>query len=564
MSRGVLILTVCAVIAGSAFAGSIYVDAAASGGSGSSWAAAYNNLQTAITAASSGDTIYLAVGVYKPALPGGDRAASFVLKNGVNLKGGYTLHPGLSDSARYGYSTLSGDLNGNDPPLDLSAYAYALKSPDPPYNKADNSYHVVTGSDVTAVLDRICIAYGYDNQPGVTNKGGGMRLMGYNNITMENCLVTQNYSNYWGGGIYSEGGIGSNYPHINLSNCDITYNSCQRDGGGVFMNVSSYAVVKGCRFIGNSSWDYYGGGLYFLACCVAEVTDCYFAHNNAWDGGGLEFRMNRASNMNLENSICNVSNCVFDTNWATWAGPHFVYEDNADSYGFYDRTESTILNMKNCLFANGLSTNKSQGAVTVVSDSIYPEDIALTANFTNCTIVNQKTFVEPSVGLSLTGLCLGYWRSNFVGDAGGWLYVNVKNCILWTGGIEIGPRPQDLPAGLTHFGATLTTSYNCIGSNPKNFLGTQTDNITADPQFVVGDYMFNVQATSPTIDTGDPADDWSKEPRCNGERINMGWTGGIGRATPKVIVPHVLDGDVNCDGNVDLADFSKLASEWLL
>jgi hypothetical protein len=87
--------------------------------------------------------------------------------------------------------------------------------------------------------------------------------------------------------------------------------------------------------------------------------------------------------------------------------------------------------------------------------------------------------------------------------------------------------------------------------------------ITTNPLFVADDPKFNVQVTSPTIDAGDLTSDWSKEPKCNGERINMGWTGGTGMATPKVTVANVLDGDGNCDGNVDLADFSKLSSEWL-
>jgi hypothetical protein len=112
-------------------------------------------------------------------------------------------------------------------------------------------------------------------------------------------------------------------------------------------------------------------------------------------------------------------------------------------------------------------------------------------------------------------------------------------------------------------------SYSCIdhtdeiGDGDPNCYLTGMGVITTDPQFVANDPKFNVQAASPTIDTGDPADDWSKEPKCNGERINMGWTGGTGIATPKVTVANVMDGDVNCDGNVNMADFSKLASEWL-
>jgi hypothetical protein len=556
--RGVLILTLCAVITGSASAGSLYVDAAAAGGTGSSWATAKKNLQNAINAASSGDTIYIATGFYTPAPAGGDTGISFVLKNGVNLEGGYPLHSGVTGYNKFGFTTLSGDLNGNDIGIDLSGNIYGLRDA---ANKTDNSRCVVNANDVTVQLKRICIAYGYNT----TANGGGLCMNENSNITMDTCLVAQNYSSSWGGGIWSHGGTGPNHPHLTLINTDFMNNSAQKDGGAVFMEVSSYPIMRGCEFIGNNSWSYCGGGVYFSGACVAEVTDCYFNHNFAVNGAGLYVLTNSASNMNLADNICNISQCVFDANWVKSSCPHLYAEDDplpsAEDPSGWDSTESLIVNVSNCLFENGLSIDKCNGAVGVASTSIYPEHHAMTANFTNCTFANQKGFEESAVGMSLTGIGLGYWNPD------SWVYVNVKNCILWTDGVEIGPKPEDLPGGQWGTGgAIITTRYSCIEPDPKNFLGTETNNIAGDPQFVIGNIygeIYNVQATSPTIDAGDPADDWSKEPKCNGERINMGWTGGADRATPKVTIANVLDGDVNCDGNVDLADFSALAGEWL-
>ena len=78
----------CAV---SAQAGSaIYVDAdAPPGGDGSSWEAAYDDLQTALAAAVAGKEIWVGQGEYKPAGPGGDRDISFELKTGVAIYGGF-------------------------------------------------------------------------------------------------------------------------------------------------------------------------------------------------------------------------------------------------------------------------------------------------------------------------------------------------------------------------------------------------------------------------------------------------------------------------------------------
>jgi hypothetical protein len=59
---------------------------------GSSWANAYPNLQAALTAAVNGDEIWVAAGIYKPTLTttaGDARTATFQLKNGVELYGGF-------------------------------------------------------------------------------------------------------------------------------------------------------------------------------------------------------------------------------------------------------------------------------------------------------------------------------------------------------------------------------------------------------------------------------------------------------------------------------------------
>ena len=68
--------------------GVLYVKPAASGtGNCSSWANACV-LQTALTGAVSGDEIWVAAGIYKPGA-GADRNATFQLKNGVALYGGF-------------------------------------------------------------------------------------------------------------------------------------------------------------------------------------------------------------------------------------------------------------------------------------------------------------------------------------------------------------------------------------------------------------------------------------------------------------------------------------------
>ncbi len=154
------------VMVESAFAGQIiYVDTDAPGSNnGLSWLNAYSYLQVALDAASSGDIIRVAEGTYKPHegivnMPENEREVTFQLKNGVTVEGGYAGYGEPEPNARNVglYETiLSGDLDGNDgEAADVEDLLY-----DP--NRAENSYHVVTGSgtNTTACLDGFTITGG--------------------------------------------------------------------------------------------------------------------------------------------------------------------------------------------------------------------------------------------------------------------------------------------------------------------------------------------------------------------------------------------------------------------
>jgi len=65
----------------------IYVDAYATGASnGRSWYDAFTNLQSALSAAQPGDSVWVSLGIYTPDT---GRAATFQIKSGVQLYGGF-------------------------------------------------------------------------------------------------------------------------------------------------------------------------------------------------------------------------------------------------------------------------------------------------------------------------------------------------------------------------------------------------------------------------------------------------------------------------------------------
>jgi hypothetical protein len=171
-----------------------YVDANATGANnGLSWTDAFNYLQDALAVAQEADHIWVAEGVYKPdantAEPNGsgDRQATFQLKNGMAIYGGFAGgETKLSQRDWEAHETiLSGDIGTPDV-------------------STDNSYHVVTGSgtDPNAVLDGFTITAGNANGTGEDENGAGM----HNNSgspTVVNCTFSRNSAADVGGGMYN-------------------------------------------------------------------------------------------------------------------------------------------------------------------------------------------------------------------------------------------------------------------------------------------------------------------------------------------------------------------------
>ena len=138
-------------------AGVRYAKPAASGtGDCSSWANACT-LQTALTGAVSGDEIWVAAGTHKPTT-GTDRTATFQLKNGVAVYGGFagteTARGQRNPAANL--TILSGDIDNNDSQTPIITDLTTVTG------NTTNSYHVVTGA-TGATLDGFTITAGNAN-----------------------------------------------------------------------------------------------------------------------------------------------------------------------------------------------------------------------------------------------------------------------------------------------------------------------------------------------------------------------------------------------------------------
>jgi hypothetical protein len=254
-----------------------HVDADAPGAvqDGKSWNTALLTLQDALAAAGNGDEILVAEGVYRPDRGGtatlGDRGASFVLKDGIIVRGGYAGYgrpdPDERDVARR-ETVLSGDLKSDD--------LWGI------LNLSDNSYHVVTGpaGEPAALLDGFTIksgnadgAYPHHYGAGLYNPEGKLQAV--------NCTFRGNTA-VWGGAVMSFG------PSVTLVNCHLAGNRALMLGGGLY-NYEGDATLINCRVVGNSA-DYAetaGGAAIYNLNGKLTILDCTVADNQSRNGKAI-------------------------------------------------------------------------------------------------------------------------------------------------------------------------------------------------------------------------------------------------------------------------------------
>jgi len=291
----------------------IYVDARSTGATdGSSWADAYNYLQDALADANTGQKpieIRVAQGIYKPDQGAnqtpGDRTATFQLINGVAIKGGYAgfaePDPHARDITLY-KTTLSGDLAAND--ADVNDPAALQDEP----SRANNSYHVVTGSrtDETAVLDGFSIVAGNAKGADFWDGAGMYNVVG--SPTVVKCTFYGNAAGF-GGGMYN---LDSN---PNLTDCDFVKNY----RAGMYNDNSNPKIVN-CAFTNNVALGMIGGAASNTWYSSPTFSNCAFSQNQASDGGAM---------YNSTDSEPRLTNCAFDRNRATSGNGGAIYNNGS-------------------------------------------------------------------------------------------------------------------------------------------------------------------------------------------------------------------------------------------
>lgn len=137
--------------------------------------------------------------------------------------------------------------------------------------------------------------------------------------------------------------------------------------------------------------------------------------------------------------------------------------------------------------------------------------------------------------------------------------VSIKNNII-TGNHSYGIYVDSGKIPSIKYNDVWQNSLGNYGGICPDKTGTE-GNISVDPNFVLAGVNYHLQPNSPCIDTGDPTDDFSREPQPNGGRINMGAYGNTPEATSKIDTTAPTTPVVTDEGNFTESK-TTLSASW--
>lgn len=260
--------------------------------------------------------------------------------------------------------------------------------------------------------------------------------------------------------------------------------------GGVFISGSLYMPqVKNNEIYENYS-SYKGGGLCCYYGTAVLLSDNIISNNEAGlQGGGIE--INGSSPELINNTIIN--------NYATFSG---------GGIGCYETSNPSI---KNNLIAYNIAGQDGGGI------DIYDKS---NPNLVNNTIVeNVATF---GGALAFNKNCDPVFMNTIIysnsADSSG------NQVWFWDDNSNPTFTYCDIEGGSAAFG---------FGSDSYTFTGAYKNNMDNDPLFITGDSLFNLSASSPCIDAGNPDPAYND---LNGTPNDMGVYGG-----PDAVITAIKD-----------------------
>lgn len=235
-----------------------------SSGDGTSWSSAFTGIQQAVTAAGSGDHIWVAEGIYKSGTERSDR---------ISLNAGVKIYGGFPEGG--GDGTF--DARNQDPYSNQTVISGDIDSDG---TLSGNSFNLIDAltADSTSLLDGFTLTGA--NAEGDTNADrGGAVTLGNRSPHLANLRFLENRAKY-GGAIHAGG---SSFTALNCffegNIADIPGGS----GGAIYITNGSTPSITQCSFSGNTSLL---GGAIRAFSSTPLITNCSFAGNHGEDTGG--------------------------------------------------------------------------------------------------------------------------------------------------------------------------------------------------------------------------------------------------------------------------------------
>jgi uncharacterized repeat protein (TIGR01451 family) len=430
------------------------------------------NLQTALQRSVPGSQIWVAAGAHIPSarVPTGStdpRTATFTLKNGVSIYGGFAGTEATKTARNWtaNVTTLSGGT----------------------------VYHVVTapsGTDSTAILDGFTITGGQGGKTAtdLINSGAGMLVQGsptVANVTFSGNQVTDYTTGAAGGGMYLQSGSPA------LNNVTFSGNDGVK-GGGMYVADGSPTLTN-VAFSGNgltAGTSSAGGGMYVASGTVTMTNVTFSGHEGTFPGGAgmyvaggtLTMTGGKFSDNTLDHWMSGYTGG--GAGMAIYGGSvtltDVIFSNNTGSGGEAISLNSGSATLTNVIFTG--NTGRYAGGMYIYSGN---------ATMTNVTFSNN---VGSEAGAAIAVVA---------GSA------TLTNSILWgnTGGPQVyvtAPSSVTISYSDVQGGCTASSALTCgagnTGSDPLFVNASDPDG--ADNVYGNLDDGLRLQAGSPAIDAG--------------------------------------------------------------
>ena len=399
------------------------------------WANAAHDIQTAVDAASAGDTVLVTNGVYAT---GGAVTPGGVLLNRVAVTKPITLQ----------------SVNGREVTI--------IQGQGPLGPDAVRCLYLTNGASVIGFT----VTHGFTQTNGsgyYDRRGAGVFMDGGGVVS--NCTAIANTAHYMGGGIFAHSG-GNVFDTLIQGNQSVGY------AGGIYSwagNPSVDCLVQRCQILGN--WANYVGGLRLLSNCVASA--CEIRGNwatNRTGGASLEYGGILAASTIVSNTAPTGNGGGVWLSGTSILRDSRVWSNSANFGGGVYCNDGPGILITNCDFAGNSAT--AGGAVRIFSNAVVMDCV-----FRG----NHASFEGGAVSCDRGGqIWNSILRENTAGVYGG-------GAALWAGGrlqnCSVFNNVSDWRSGGVHLWNTNSTLLNCaIVGNRAGYKGAGvgawgTDNV---------------------------------------------------------------------------------------